>query len=513
MTDLTDRKSDRVALIVVAGLLAVKIGLHLYANLLPYYEFHRDEFLYFAMGEHLRLFGMDFPPFIAILSEVVRGLLGDSLIVIRLIPMMAGAALMIIAVAAAGELGGGWFAQGFAALSVLCSTLFLRSANLFQPVVFDQLWWSLGLFFLLKFGVSQKQGWWIWFGVAMGLGLLTKFSILIFGFAVFVALLATPQRRRLATKWPWLAAGLVLVIGSPSIFGQINLGWPVFGQVEAINVQFEQVTYLDFVVEQFEMVPAFPFAVAGAIGLIAGRFGPRLRMVGLAPVIAFLSIMLFHGKAYYAGPLYPVLLGAGAVMIERVSHRIAKRVIQWGAVALLGVYLVVLLPLGIPILEPAKMEAYLVKLGMQDAAQTNVGDQERIPQDYADMLNWRQQVEALADVYANLPEADRSRAVILASNYGEAGAIDFYGPHLGLPPAKAIVGTYWHFGPGDQPGEVVISIGFSRETLVDLFAEAELVETVSHPYAVAEERDLQIFVARHPYQTLQELWPSFEGRH
>jgi hypothetical protein len=262
------------------------------------------------------------------------------------------------------------------------------------------------------------------------------------------------------------------------------------------------------------MVPAFPFAVAAAIGLIAGRFGPRLRVVGLAPAVAFAALMLLRGKAYYTGPIYPVLLGVSAVMVEHVSHRIARPVVRWGSVLMLLVYTGVLLPLGLPILEPARMEAYLVDLGMQETAKTNIGDQERIPQDYADMLNWKQQVEAVARVYHNLPEVDQARAVIIGSNYGEAGAVDFYGPKLGLPPARAVVGTYWYFGPGQLPGEVVIGAGLTEDELVDYFDDLELAETVLEPFAVAEERVYRVFVARAPrFVSLQGLWPSFRGKH
>ena len=137
-TKMVDRQTSRKAAIVVGGLVIVKLALHFYANSLGYYEFHRDEFLYLAMGEHLRLFAMDFPPFIAILSEIVRGLIGDALFSIRLMPAAAGAALIVIAALTARELGGKTFAQGLAALTVLCSVLFLRAANLYQPVVFDQ---------------------------------------------------------------------------------------------------------------------------------------------------------------------------------------------------------------------------------------------------------------------------------------------------------------------------------------------------------------------------------------
>jgi len=127
------------------------------------------------------------------------------------------------------------------------------------------------------------------------------------------------------------------------------------------------------------------------------------------------------------------------------------------------------------------------------------------------MLGWRDQVMAVAEVFQGLPDVDRERAVILASNYGEAGAIDFYGPVLGLPKAVAFVGTYWLYGPGDKAGDVVVSIGFSMEELDGFFADVRPVRQLGHPFGVAEERKLTIHVARRPYRTLQEVWPELAG--
>ncbi len=497
---------------MVGALAGLKLALHLGTNAFGPYEFHRDEFLYMAMGEHLRLWHMDFPPFIAMLSETVRFLLGDSLLVIRLPPALAGAALVVIAALAARELGGGRFSQGLAALAVLASTLFLRASNLFQPVVFDQLWWSLALLALLRLGSTGDPRWWLAYGAATGLGLLTKFSLLVFGFATLVALLITRERRWLATPWPWAAGLLAFLIGSPSIIGQLNLGFPVMIQMDDLQrAQLARVSAVSFLLDQAKMHTGFLLAVAGAFGLALGRIGRRYRLAGWTAVAAFGLLLVLHGKSYYAGPVYPVMFGAGAVLVERIQRPRWRPLVRWGVVGAMAVYLVVLLPLGLPILRPARMEKYLVAIGLQSAAVTNVGARERIPQDYADMLNWEEQVSEISRVYDSLTGEERSRAVILASNYGEAGAIDFYGRSRGLPRARAFVGSYWFFGPGELPGEVVILHGFERSDLEDFFESLEPAGSITHPYAVTEQRDLTLFIGRGPRETLQELWPRMKG--
>ena len=501
-----------VAVVLIAGLAACKLAVHLATNALGPYEFHRDEFLYMAMGEHLRLFGMDFPPAIAILSELTRGVLGDSLVALRLGPAVLGTVLLVMAALAARELGGGRFAQGLAAVAVFANLMFLRTANLFQPVVLDQLWWTAALFTLIVLCRTDDPRWWIGYGVACGLGLLSKFSILIFGVATLLALLVTPARRWLKTPWPWLAAGIAFAIGSPSVVGQIRLGFPVLDQMSALRgAQLSRVSPIAFLADQPMMGLGFFLAVVGMAALGVGRAWKRFRVVGWTAIMAIAVLLLARGKAYYAGPIYPVLYGAGAVVLERIRARPWGAVARWGLLGIIVAYALVTLPLGLPILAPPTMERYLVALGMQSATETNVGRQERLPQDYADMLNWQAQVREIARVYETLPAAEREQAVILASNYGEAGAVDFYGPRYGLPGAVAYVGTYWFFGPGDRPGNIVIAHGFERDDLTDHFASVVAVGHVTHPYAVSEERDLTVYLCRDPATTLQAVWPSLAG--
>lgn len=489
----------------------VALAAHLVTNAWGPYEFHRDEFLYFAMGEHLRLFSMDFPPFIAILSEIVRAILGDSISAIRLMPALAGTALVVLAALTARLLGGRRFAQGLAAFSVVASLLILRSANLYQPVVFDQLWWTLALMALLMLGETGNPRWWIGFGLAAGIGLLTKFSILILGFATLIALVVTSDRRWLKSRWPWIAAAIALFLGSPSIIGQITLGWPVFGQIENLSSrQLERITYLAFVKDQFLLHGGTIIAVVGACALAFGRRWAAQRLLGATTIVAFLTLMLLQGKSYYIGPIYPVLFGAGAVVFEGIGGNWG-RLARWGMLTVMTVYLVLLLPLGLPILKPATMERYLKDMGLEMAATTNVGAQERIPQDYADMLNWKEQTEAVARVYRGLSTEDQAKAVILASNYGEAGALEFYGPRYGLPRPISFVGSYWSFGPGELPGEIVIAVGFEHDELSDYFQSVELARTVRHSFAVEEERRVRILVARKPSMTMQAFWPTVKG--
>jgi hypothetical protein len=159
------------------------------------------------------------------------------------------------------------------------------------------------------------------------------------------------------------------------------------------------------------------------------------------------------------------------------------------------------------------MADYANALGVTAALRTNTGELERLPQDYADMLGWKGQAVAVARIYHKLPARERAEVVILAGNYGEAGALELYGPRYRLPPPVSPAGSFWFFGPGPRPGRVVLALGVDPSQLAGAFQSVRLVGRVGHPWGVAEERTVPIVLAVGPHRTLQEVWPSLAGHH
>jgi 4-amino-4-deoxy-L-arabinose transferase-like glycosyltransferase len=316
---------------------AVVLVAHIVTNLTSPYGIHRDALLYLAMGRHLSLFGMDFPPFIALAANATRALLGDSLTAIRMGPALAHAATVLVAGLAARQLGGRAWAQGVTVLAVAATPLFLRAGVLFQPVVFDQLWWTLGRFVLARIGVAAGHGadtkrLWLVLGAVLGIGLLTKFTILVLAAAILVALLLTPLRRPLATPWPWVAGVLAVALGSPSWIGQIRLGFPLFGQVADLEAsQVARVAPSAYVLEQIlEIGPALALAGASVMAIILAPRLRHFRAVIWTAALAWILMLLAGGKAYYIGPIYPMLIGVGAAEAERwVEIRFAQPCRAW----------------------------------------------------------------------------------------------------------------------------------------------------------------------------------------
>jgi len=463
------------------------------------------------MGRHLRLWRMDFPPGIALAAEAVRDTLGDSLQAIRLVPALAGTAVLVLAALIARELGGGRWAQGLAALSVLASPLFLRSANLFQPVVLDQVAWTAALYALVRLCREPSTRWWLPLGAALGFGLLVKFSVAFVGLAILLALL-TARRRWLLTPWPWGSAAIALVIGGPSVVGQLRLGFPVLSQMADLRAsQLERVTPMDFLAGQLLWGPATLLGLAGLAALLLGPGLRSFRVVGWSCAWVLVILMALHGKSYYAGPVYPALVAAGGVALERLRGPRLGPIARWGTAAALIAVMVLLIPIGVPVVPPGRMARYVQAIGATEALRTNTGELDRLPQDYADMLGWEEQVRAVAEVYRRLPPPDRERAVLLAGNYGEAGALDFFGPRYGLPAVVSPAGSFWFFGPGTKPGAVLVTIGVGRRHLDGRFGTVLPAGRIVSPWSVAEERELPLYVARDPRRTLQEIWPELAG--
>lgn len=483
---------------------ALYLVLHLVPR--PGYGFHRDEFLYLAMADHLEPLRMQFPPLIAVLGWVARLLPLDLLTAIHLLAALAGTGILAATVALTRRLGGGPEAQLLAALAVLAGPFFMRIGALFQPVVFENLWWTLAALAFASLLDGRDRRWWLAFGGAAGLAGLTKFSAGIFGIAMAAGVLASPLRRDFRTPWPWVAAALGACIALPSVLGQMAWGWPFFEQARVLGMtQLARVGPGDFLSGQLMLAAAAaPLLAAGAAGLFAAPSLRRFRPLGLTALAALLLFLVLGGKEYYFGPMHPPLLAAGSVL---AGAWLAARPWAWrGAVAWGVVGAGVVLPLGIPLLPPEPMARHSAALGMTRAVTTNMGTILPLPQDYADMLGWREQVEAVARVYHALPEEDRGRATIVGGNYGRTGALALYHGEFGLPYPVSRHGDFYAWGYGDPDPRAVIIVGGTVEELSQIFAEVVEAGRVTLPMGVPEERDVPIHVCRFPVEPIDALW-------
>lgn len=474
----------------------------------PGYGFHRDEFLYLAMGDHLDLFRMGFPPLIAVLAQAARALPGELLFAVRLLPALAGAALTILAALICRALGGRRLEQSFAACAVLAAPLFLRSATLFQPVVFEQLWWSIAVLALAKLLAGRDRRWWLAVGLGVGLGALTKASVAFFGAGLLVAILLSPLRRDLRSRWPWLALVVAGVLAVPSISGQTTWGWPFFEQASVLRSrQLVHYDRLGFFLNQF--LPLGGGALLWLIGLLALLLAPALRpfrALGFLAGTIFFLLMAAGGKPYYFGPMQILLIAAaaayaGAVLTGRWRPRVFG--VGFAAIAFVGIPLV---PMGVPLLPPPRMARYSAALGLTQATETNYGTVLPLPQDYADMTGWAEMVQTVADVFHSIPADEQAHTVIFGNNYGRTGAVALFGPGHGLPYPISRHGDFFFWGPGDRTGEVAIVLGGTSEQWEEFWSEVVLVGHSRNRWGVDEEQDMPIYLCRGPRQDMPTLF-------
>ncbi|HML16009.1 MAG TPA: glycosyltransferase family 39 protein [Bryobacteraceae bacterium] len=475
------------------------------------YGIFRDELYYLACAEHLAWGYVDQPPLIAGVAWLARHAFGDSLIGLRLLPAIAGAAVVWLAGILAREMGGGRFAQALAALAVATAPLYLIFHHWLTMNAFDPLIWMGCAWFVLRAINSGDPRYWLGFGALTGVGLENKYAIAVFVCGVVVGLLLTPNRRFLFTRWFWLGAAAALVIFLPNLIWLAAHHFPFLELLRNVRASGRDVVRapVAFLADQaFIMNPiSFPLWAGGLVWLIASHKGRRFAVLGWTFVAVMTLFIALHGKNYYVAPVYPMMFAAGAVGFEQMTEPRAGW-LRAASVVLILVSASALAPLVSPLLSP---EAYLryqkaIGLAPPEAEHQPTGP---LPQYFADEFGWEQMVREVARVYHSLAPDERARAAIFANNYGEAGAIDFYGPRYGLPKAISVHQNYWFWGPRDYTGDLVIILGSNGRGDRQHFESVEAVGRVENPYSKLDER-YDIFLCRNLKVPFREGWPALK---
>jgi hypothetical protein len=497
------------AVIVLLALLKLSIHLLTAAN----YGYFRDELYYVDAGKRLALGYVDFPPFVALVAALTHRLLGDSLLALHLFPALAGAAVVALSGLMARELGGGRFAQALAALCALVAPDFLVFGTWLSMDAFDQLWWVLASYVLLLVLRRDRPRLWLLFGLVAGVGLLTKLTILFFGLAVLVALLLTSARRNLLGAWPWIGGAVALVFLLPYVWWNASHGWPTLEFWANYGEKVPESSPAGFLLQQvLTMNPGtLPIWLAGLYYYLFSAEGKPSRPLGWIYVVLLAVFVALNAKFYFLVPAYPALFAAGAVVIERFFRR---RRWEWPkrayACALLLSGLVIAPLTVVPVLPVETLAGITGAMGGDVGVKQENRQVGRLPQNFADRFGWQSMVATVAGVYQGLPPAQSSTACVLAGNYGEAGAIDFFGPKYGLPKAISGHNSYYLWGPRGCGGETVVSVGVPRQRLEGVFGRIERAGTVRCRYCMPDENDLPVYVSRDPKEPFENAWPRFK---
>ncbi len=494
-------------LTILLALAGLKLFLHLGINLWGGYEIFRDELYYLACADHLALGYVDQPPLSVWLLAGIRTIVGDSLFAIRLLPALAGTALVFITGLLARELGGGRFAVTVAALCPLVAGHVLAASSIWSMNIFDLLFMALAFFLFARLINTKDPRYWVAIGAVLGLGLLNKVGVLWVGLGVFVGLAATGERRWLRTVWPWAAGAISSLFFLPYILWNATHDWAHLEFIEsAVGGKYSGLDAWSFLLGQIpEQNPmTLPVWLFGLGWLLFAPQGRRYRLFGLVWITACLVLLANgHSKAGYLANVFVPLFAAGAVAWERLlGHRTLFK----------GVVLAVLLsgllfaPLATPILPVDSYVKYASVLGASPS--TDEGhDLAELPQFFADMFGWKAKAEAVAAVYHALPPEDRQKTAIFGNNYGRAAAVDYWRDELGLPEAIGNHNNYWQWGPGDSTGEILLVLGGDQEDLESRFVSVELAGRADCRWCIPYERNLPIYLCRGLRIPLDELWP------
>ena len=495
---------------VIALLVGAKLLVHLVTA--GRYGYFRDELYFLDCGRHLDWGYVDCAPLIALYAKVAL-LLGGSLPVLRSLAALAGAARVALTMLLARELGGGRFSQALAGLCALSAPIYLGVDSILTMNGFESLFWMGCVFFLIRIVRMGDSRLWLWFGVLAGLGLENKHSTLLFGAAVAAALLLSPQRRELLKPWIWMAGGIALLIFLPNLVWQVRHGYPTLEDLENVRRMGKNVVLspVQFVGQQiFLLHPAlFPIWLAGLVSFLFGR-GSRLRVLGWTYVLLLSMMIVLEAKSYYLAPIYPMLFASGAVAVEGwLTRRAWSRERLWPKVALVAYVLAavaILVPAILPILPPEKLLAYQRRLGVAPP-KTEVRHDGPLEQRLGDQFGWEELVADVARIYRSLPPEERARTGIFASNYGEAGALNLFGPAYGLPAPICAHQNYYFWGPPKTEPENLIWLQWGREGVEDHCLSVEKVGEHFHPWGMAEE-NRPIYLCRGLRHTLAEYWTS-----
>ncbi len=501
---------DRVA---VAWRLLLALGLAKLALHVPLgarYGYFRDELYFLDCGRHLDWGYVDHAPLIGLVARLAL-LLGGSLPALRILPAVAGAALVVLAGVLAARLGGRSFAQGVAALAVLLAPIYLATDSILSMNAFEPLFWMGGVYALLRILQGAGPRHWIAFGLLAGLGLENKHSTAFFGFAVLVALLLSPQRRLLRTAWPWVAGGVAFLLFLPNLVWQYQHAFATLEDLRNVSRMGKNVVLgpLEFLAQQVVILHPvlLPLWLAGLGFLFFGKRG-RWRLFGWIYLVLLVTLFLLKAKNYYLAPSYPMLFAGGAVALEGCLVRWPSPWPRRCVVATLLATGLATAPLALPLLEPEAYLAYQKALGIAPP-KTEVAHRGPLPQLFGDQFGWQELVAEVARIYASLPAEERTRTAIFANNYGEAGAVNLFGPKLGLPTALSAHQSYFLWGPRGFQGDTLIVLQDDRESLAKICASVEEAGTHFHPWGMAEENN-PIFVCRGLKPPLEEMWPALK---
>lgn len=475
----------------VVILMLVKLGIHFATN--TNYDLHRDAFLYYALGEHPDWGYVSVPPFIALVSRISVFLFGNTVFALRFFPAVVGSFSVLLIALIVKELKGTTLAVIIAATAFILSTAFLRSNTLFQPVSFNQFFWLLSAYLLLRLINTGNPKIWLLLFSVFGVAFMNKYSIAFFMLACFTALLLTGHRKLLWSKYFLLGCVIGMVIILPNILWQYHHNWPVITHMKELQqTQLVNVSLVGFFVDQLSM--NFSGLIVWLTGLIAFLFAKsekKYRVFSFIYLITIVILILLRGKSYYSLGLYSILNAMGGYAVDKYFRPFLK----YGALALVVVLSFFFMPYSLPLFSHEKM----AEISEKTAAFTNRwedGKVHNLPQDYADMTGWKDVAGMVVGAYQELSPEQQEHCMIFAENYAIAGAILFYGKAHNLPEPVSFNDNFILWAPDSADPDVLLLVNWNKGDIEPFFGSVRQAGEIDNIYF--RGNGLKVYICEDP---------------
>jgi 4-amino-4-deoxy-L-arabinose transferase-like glycosyltransferase len=476
--------------------------LHMFTN--HQYGFHQDEMVVVDNAYNLDWGYVEYPPVTPFLTRISLNIFGLSLVSARMFAALAHSIVMVLAGLMAKELGGRRVTQILAAIATAIAPIALAEGAMAMYVTFDFLWSVLIAYFIIRMLKSEDPRWWLGIGAAIGLGMMTKFTMAFFAAGIVGGVLLTDVRCYFKNPWLWGGVVISLLIFVPNMLWQIQHNFISVDFLQGIHARDVEIGRAEgYVLEQFVFCSnpfMIPFWVAGLYYYFFRQDGKRYRMIGWMYVITFMIYFLAQGRSYYEAPAYPMLIAAGAALwqewIDKLSAQKARLALgtTWSILAIGAVFA------GVMALPIPPINSPLFK------AVSEVHDL------FTEQIGWPEMVKTVGDIYAGLPAEEKARTGILTGENDEAAALNLYGGQYGLPKAISGSDTFWLRGYGNPPPETLIILGLEPQYIANFFEQCTVAGTVTNSYGINNDlaNPPDIYVCRKARLPWPEIWEKIK---
>ncbi len=480
------------------------------------YGYVRDELYFLSAGQHLAFGYVDQPPLTPLLARIAAALTGDTLVGLRILPALALAALVVMTAAMSRRLGAGRTGQLLAALAAATCAEYLGAMHELTTTTPDFVFWAVTLLLVLRLLASQDRRWWVAIGGCVGAASEAKWNIGFLVAALAAGFLLTDARRLLRSRYLLIGGLIAAALAAPDVVWQAAHGWPGLDVFRALQTAAghnragywpAQILYTGVVLT--------PVWVAGAVWSLRSAAARRFRPVAIACVAVIALQFALGGKAYYSGAAFTFLLAAGCVALERRLAARTPRARQVGPIRTWPARtwparLVTPAILAGAAMVAGAVPAAPVALSVLPARALHTVPLQKINYDLAETIGWPKLVALVAREYDALPAAQRRQTTILAGNYGEAGAIDRYGPVAGLPQVYSGANNFWLWGPPPAADSDAIAVNVDPALLRREFAHVRKVATFWNGLGVDDdEQGAPVFVATGLKSSWTQAWAAF----